>query len=310
MWEFSNRNSQRSATDLLIPPVRAYVRYAPFALGKRVLWSRLIDSHLAWRPYHFEARTRFGSRFSGQTQDIVQQYIYYFGMWEPNLTAWIRRRLRSGDTFVDVGANIGYYTLLAGQLVGPTGKVVAIEAAPSAFRALEENVARNQARNVRSSNVACWDSEGTLHLYAEGATDSHLTSVLPQAGRTFEGEVPARPLTAILSSDEIRSARLVKIDIEGAEGPAVAGMIPLLTEGRPDLEVMVEVDPDRMPAEGPGVNEVLRIFKDAGFYPYRVQNDYEAVAYIQPRIEPPRRLEGPVEAETDIIFSRVEAETL
>ena len=49
----------------------------------------------------------FGSKIAGNTNDIIPQYIYYFGLWEPHLTRWIQRRLAPGDTFIDVGANIG-----------------------------------------------------------------------------------------------------------------------------------------------------------------------------------------------------------
>jgi hypothetical protein len=59
-------------------------------------------------------------------------YIYYFGVWEPNITRWIVRRLASGDMFIDVGANVGYYSLLASKLVGESGSVVRFYKATSA----------------------------------------------------------------------------------------------------------------------------------------------------------------------------------
>ncbi|SCF63177.1 hypothetical protein GA0115259_100393 [Streptomyces sp. MnatMP-M17] len=71
-------------------------------------------------------RSRFGARFAVDTQDLIQRYIYLFGVWEPHMTRWLRGRLEPGDTFVDVGANIGYYSVLASQLVGDGVKVVAI----------------------------------------------------------------------------------------------------------------------------------------------------------------------------------------
>jgi precorrin-6B methylase 2 len=90
----------------------------------------------------------------GDAKDIIQQYIYYFGVWEPRITGWVSRHLAPGDTFIDVGANIGYYSLLASPLVGKTGTVVAIEASPRTFDDLLFNLELNNVSNVRPVNVA------------------------------------------------------------------------------------------------------------------------------------------------------------
>ena len=92
---------------------RSYVRYIPFSAGKRYLWARVIDPYFAWISHPFVASTVSGMKMKGDAKDIIQQYIYYFGVWEPHITGWVSRRLAPGDTFVDVGANIGYYSLLA-----------------------------------------------------------------------------------------------------------------------------------------------------------------------------------------------------
>src|SRR5437867_4093793 len=94
-------------TRWLIPLVRAYIRYVPLAAGKRSVWERLVNPYLAWEPHPFVARTVFGSDIAGDAQDILTQYVYYFGVWEPHITRWVQGRLRQGDTFIDVGANIG-----------------------------------------------------------------------------------------------------------------------------------------------------------------------------------------------------------
>lgn len=73
-------------------------------------------------------------------------------------------RLKPGDVFVDVGANIGYFSLLASKLVGPGGRVVAIEASPEVFDLLRRNLELNKAHNVRAVNVAISDREGSLQL--------------------------------------------------------------------------------------------------------------------------------------------------
>ena len=87
----------------LIPFARAFIRFAPPSSAKENLWQQIVEPYLAWRGHQFVASTVAG-RISGNTNDIIQQYLYYFGTWEPQVTAFVLRRLQPGDGFVDVGA--------------------------------------------------------------------------------------------------------------------------------------------------------------------------------------------------------------
>src|SRR5205807_5464610 len=145
--------------------LRAYLRYSPIRAGKERVWTRVVEPRFAWQRHAFVARTRFGARMAGDTEDILQQYLYFFGEWEPNLTAWLARTLRPGDVFVDVGANIGYFSVLAAGLVGPAGAVVAVEPSPTAFGMLVANLARNDAANARAVNLAAADRHAAVDVY-------------------------------------------------------------------------------------------------------------------------------------------------
>jgi hypothetical protein len=79
-----------------------------------------------WRPLTIDHTTEDDIPLRCRLPDVIQNYVYLFGTWEPDLTAFMRRRLRPGDTFIDVGANIGYLSTLGSKLVGPHGVVVAI----------------------------------------------------------------------------------------------------------------------------------------------------------------------------------------
>jgi FkbM family methyltransferase len=296
---------------LLTPPVRAYIRYVPFGTGKRAFWNRVVEPSFAWRPHRFVASTVFGSRIAGDTSDILQQYIYYFGVWEPHLTRWIGRRLAPGDTFIDVGANIGYFSLLASKLVGDSGAVVAIEASPKTFSLLQGNLARNLAQNVRTVNVAASDRVGTVSLFRGPDDNIGLTSVVGDPRFAFECEVDAAPLSLLLTSEEVHNARLIKIDVEGAEWSVVAGMGPLLYSGHRDLEVIVEVTPEHLTPQGKRSEDLIRVFQAAGFQAYRLENDYSPLSYLPPRAERrPERIRTPIQWQTDVVFSRQDSELL
>lgn len=250
-------------------------------------------------------------------RDTVGSHIYNFGIWEPNLTSWIKDRLRPGDVFVDVGASVGYYSLLASQLVGESGRVVAIEALPETFGVLETNLEKNHARNVRAVNVAAWDSDESVTLFAHHAKLSCSTTTLrPLASQRQLHrliKVPASPLSAILRTDEVRLARLIKIDVEGAEWRAVSGLLPILPHCRQDLELAVEVSAKMLELESRTAEDFLNLFRSQGFNAYRIMNEYSAAAYIEglPPSRPERLLHVPATINLmDLIFSRVDALSL
>lgn len=260
------------------------------------------------------ARTRFGATFAVDTQDLIQRYLYLFGVWEPHMTRWLQRRLKPGDVFVDIGANIGYYSVLASRLVGGSGKVVAVEASPTFLGLLQRHARRNGCANIRTVNAAVSDREELLTFILASSRNMGANSVVPYDGpaeSTFE--IAARPLPDLLTEDEIARARVIKVDVEGAEGGVVRGLVPLLDRLRPDAELTVEVTPQRMAELGDSVEELLAALTGHGFHVYRLTNDYAAGSYpdaLRRAPEVPVRWRGPVAEESDLVFSRVDAESL
>jgi FkbM family methyltransferase len=300
----------------LIPAVRTYIRYAPWTATKQSFWNRIVDPYFAWHTHEYAARTVFGSRMVGDTRDIIQQYIYYFGIWEPNLTRWMAQSLERGDTFIDVGANIGYYSLLASKLVGQHGTIVAIEASPETYKVLGRNLSLNAIRNVRAVNMAVYNSESTVRVFRGSAYEIGRSTIVEnealKRGFDVECEVDAAPLCAILKPEEMKNARLVKVDVEGAEWFVLQGIEPLLRSGRSDLELIIEIQPECLGRHGKRFKDLLDMMSDTGFYPYRLENDYSALSYLQPHTyERPQRIRTELtEEQTDVVFSRRDSEHL
>jgi len=162
------------------------------------------------------ACTTFGANLPCCAQDLVQSHILFFGKWEPNIGYFIARRLKRGSTFVDVGANIGYFSMLGAAVVGDTGKVISIEASPSIFKVLQSNLRHNSCANVHSVNIAVGRETGKMDILLAPGTNLGMTSTLHTRGFALETTVPADRLSNILDRDSER-ATLIKIDIEGAE---------------------------------------------------------------------------------------------
>ncbi len=297
----------------LIPIVRLYIRFAPFLRSKRSFvsaWTRTIDPHFALGSREFVASTVFGKQIAGDTGDLIERYVYNFGVWEPNLTHWIEERLAPGDTFVDVGAHIGYYSLLASTLVGESGAVIAIEASPRIFSTLQNNLARNRAQNIRPVNMAASDTQGVIKLFRGPKENTGATTILKE-GLELECEVVTAPLGEILMPEEIRSARLVKIDVEGAELSVVAGMGSLLSSGRADLEIIVEIHPLHLAQQGKRVEDLMKTFSDADFNSYVLENDYSPLCHLPPYSNKrPLRIRAPIQDHAILVFSREDSEAL
>lgn len=130
------------------------------------------------------------------------------------------QRLEPGMTVLDVGASIGVFTLKASRVVGPSGRVIAIEPDPESFDALQKNLAANNCTNVEAVNVAAWSSYGTLQLDVSVKPTNRF--IVPPEPKTVT--VQAVPLDAILNRYEVRSLDFVKIDVEGAAQQVLEGM--------------------------------------------------------------------------------------
>ena len=172
---------------------------------------------------------------------------YYFANkpYEPATLKYLVDQLRPGAVVVDVGANSGYFTLLAAGLVGAQGCVIAFEPNPSVRERLERNIDRNAFRDrVWVSPCALSDrSEDHVRLFVpEHDGFATLVPTLTHAHSYLAGapsiDVRTRTFDDWLASSGLEAVSLVKIDVEGAEGRVLAGMNASLAAGRVERLVL------------------------------------------------------------------------
>ncbi len=288
--------------------LRLFYQHAPGDFGKAWLWDHVVRPHILWRDFALPARTRFGATLEGGFPDTVHSYVYFFGVWEPAITAIFRAALRPGDVVVDVGANVGLHTLLAARLVGPGGRVHAIEASPWIHARLRRNLAANGVTNVITYNLAATAEPGEVSVFLHDPTNLGGTTILAdeaaRLGAAAEAMVEGRPLPLIVPPEELRAARLIKIDVEGAEWLVAQGMAGILAELRPEVEILVEIKPDALAALGGSLEAFLELFARAGFAAFEVRNSYLPADYMRP---PPLRLEPLTRRDfemADVVFRR------
>src|SRR5216684_3187276 len=158
-------------------------------------------------------------------RDLVQQTILLEGVWDPALSSFIQRHLSPNDVFIDVGAHVGYFTLLASRSVGAGGQVLSIEPNPFALDQLRQNVERNDLHNVLVEHTACGESRNMVTLYLHTESNSSMASLYTgSAAGTVAVEVRCTTLDQLCVEHSLERVKLVKIDVEGAELSVLHGM--------------------------------------------------------------------------------------
>jgi FkbM family methyltransferase len=158
------------------------------------------------------------------------------GSYEPEVSAVLRQVLRPGQTFVDIGANLGWFSLLGASVVGPKGQVVAIEPNPLNVALLRKSAAENGFGNISAICVALGEAPGAAALETDGSNGR----VVPVAGPP-EGPIEASfvvacwPLDKVLASAGLERVDVIKLDVEGAEPLVLRGGVATITRDRPSI---------------------------------------------------------------------------
>jgi FkbM family methyltransferase len=217
--------------------------------------------------------TVLGHRMRLDAHDRGELSIH--GIYEPLTTELVRAEIGPRSVVLDIGANIGYYTLIFANRVGPQGRVFAFEPEPGNFALLEENVTANGYRNVTLSRVAASDREGGARLYTDPGN--------PGDCRIFDSH-DHRPSLEIetVRLDEYfdafpRGIDLIKMDVQGAESAALQGMLGLVEKNR-RVKLVMEFWPYGLGLAGSSAEAFLRTLFGLGFQVWNVDERRGALA--------------------------------
>lgn len=217
--------------------------------------------------------TSRGQRMHTMSNNFVGLFTYVTGSYEPDLIAFIEERLTPGGTFVDVGANIGLYSIIASSVVGANGKVVAIEAHPYTYRFLAENFKTNALGNAVALNVAAGDSVGELSIQYEAGNSgsTHVATGESHDRQSKTARIEMRPLDAILAERDVRKVDYLKIDVEGFEPQVLRGAVEILAAS-PNLVVQTEIDTRHLSRYGYSPGDLAEPLVKNGYVPHRLEN--------------------------------------
>jgi FkbM family methyltransferase len=231
------------------------LRTCQFGIARATSRDGFVEAHAA----------PFGLTFTGPAADCITRHIYRIGAHEPHITRYLLDNVSVGsdEVALDVGANIGWYSVLLDRLSAPGARVLAFEPDPGSYRLLRANLKANRTEHVTALNVALGDKPGValLHRYRDSNNGRHTLLDGNTSGGTVE--VPVETLKDIWDREQLGARRvaLLKIDVEGFECLVLRGAGDILKRCR---YVLLEYSPEGLKLAGLPPEAIIDLLVTAG----------------------------------------------
>jgi len=197
----------------------------------------------------------------------------------------IEKNLKPGDVCIDVGANIGLYSLTMSKIVGKDGKVFSFEPSSKTFGILQQNIKINSIKNIVANQMGVSDKVGSADFFVT------LQSGLAGLGNTGRGTVVQKETVKLVTLDKyfegqnIDKVNFLKIDVEGFEGQVLKGAERLL-RAQDDLKIMVELDEKNFKSFGFDVADSIRFLNSLGYTGWQINREEKTITKIE-GVNPP-----------------------
>jgi FkbM family methyltransferase len=262
---------------LLRSVIIKYFELIPFSKGKDRLFSLAKKRKIFDEPFVFRFRKRI--RMYIDTSDFIQINLFFHRYYEkPETLVWLELSKEMG-TILDIGANVGYYSLLAAR--NSRAKVYSFEPISSTFEKLERNKRLNKFANINPFRYVVSDKLGMVKIYLGDQLNRGMSSMIKGEllSDEFE-EVEAIVLDEFCQRHSIDKVDLVKIDVEGSEMLVLGGMNKILDVSRP--LIMIEVDKETQAKFGYSIYDIYNILGKKGYKPYRILENKEIQKIHEP----------------------------
>lgn len=245
IWKLGHMMYESSLTKKLVPPVVNFFK------------PEFVMTH--------------GHKFYINKNDrVISLQLILNGKWEEAEIALFEQNVKPGDIVIDIGANMGYYTLVAARKTGPKGKVYAFEPDPDNFRLLQKNIAANGYINVMAINKAVGEKGGTVKLFLsnEDNTGDFRTYNANDDRKSLEVEMVT--IDSVLRAE--KKVDVIKIDIQGSEVKALKGAKEILKKSK-QIIIFTEFWPRGLRQAGDSGKEYLKLLRGNGFEIWEIRDD-------------------------------------
>jgi FkbM family methyltransferase len=202
--------------------------------------------------------------------DYLHRCVAIDGVWDEKVLHVLTTRLREGHTFYDVGANTGYFSLIASRLVGDSGRVVSFEPSLRALSQLTGNIVDNKLVNILLLSIAAGPQDKLAELLQSSEGNIGMTTLCDHLGYRNVEHVPVFQIDKITESLGL-SPSMVKIDVEGYEFEALKGMAKTLVNHRP--VVLMEVSRQWLAKQGEAPVDIYNFMQGHGYNAFAVRLD-------------------------------------
>jgi FkbM family methyltransferase len=187
-------------------------------------------------------------------------HLLAYRCWEPHLARYFARHLQPDHVFMDVGANIGYFTVLAAATVA---RVIAFEPGPRTHGYCMANIALNKLTNVELLRCGLWHEDATLELTSDSATLN--AAIVPSTDAFAHEPIRVVTLDGLVRAGTLPLPRLdmIKMDVEGAEFSALTGMRDTVARLQPS--VVMEVNRPMLARFGVSIDDIWRFFEEMAY---------------------------------------------
>lgn len=245
-----------------------------FAIEERHPTSSLVARQKLWdhfKSLNIQAPVRI-RWIEGLYLDLIlgndqSRCMYVCGSFEPNEFAYLREALPEGGTFIDIGANEGFYTVFAARRVGSGGAVVAVEPSPREYARLENNVAINGLTNVKLARTALGARRGKAVLHVADPEHNGQNTLgdfgHAEVKAVDHVQVDITQLDSLVQDSGLSTVDLIKMDVEGAELEVLKGGSATLERYKPTL--LLEIFDAALRKQGASAHQVIDLLRRLGY---------------------------------------------
>lgn len=198
--------------------------------------------------------------------DWIQENLFFLGSYEETELCFIEKSLNKGDVFLDIGANIGLFTLVASKLVGEKGKVIAFEPFTKNFQSLSKNVSLNRSENIQLENNAVSETNKEIEVFYNDQLSNLGMVSSYMIGNNQSEKINAVSVDTYLKNNPVKTISFIKIDVEGGEYPVLLGMKETLSKYNPRL--LVEINEEILAHTPYRESDIIDYLTNLGYNKY------------------------------------------